>query len=202
MTPEAPAAPPALTPVNAVEKPTPPAPPAVAPPAAGAPTMPVLPMDGPRLGTKTPANRRLINTTHASIDYRIDQMGPSGVGKVEIYLTHDEGKSWHRVGEDLDRHTPAEVDLPGEGLFGVRLAITNGNGFGGTPPAHGDAPQVWVEVDTTAPFVQLRPGEVVPQSGAFDIRWSASDPNLGAEPVALFYRTRTDGPWQPIVRGA
>src|SRR5207244_3761920 len=29
---------------------------------------------------------QLINTTHATLDYRIDQVGPSGVGKVEIYL--------------------------------------------------------------------------------------------------------------------
>ena len=149
---------------------------------------------------KGPAGRRIINTTHASIDYRIDTVGPSGVGKVEVYMSHDEGKSWRRVAEDIDRTTPAEVDLPGEGLFGIRLAITNGNGFGGTPPTAGAQPHVWVEVDTTPPFVQLRPIEIVPQAGAIDIRWSASDPNLAPEPVTLYYRTRPDAPWQPIAK--
>jgi hypothetical protein len=166
------------------------------------PKMPTLPADTSTTVSKTgPANRRLIGTTRASIDYRIDQTGPSGVGKVEIYVTHDQGTTWRRAGEDADRQSPAEVDLPGEGLFGIRLAITNGNGFGGTPPARGDAPHCWVEVDTTPPFVQLRPTEIVPQGGALDIRWTASDQNLGAEPVSLFFRTRADAPWQPIARG-
>jgi hypothetical protein len=120
---------------------------------------------------------------------------------VEIYVTHDHGNTWRRVGEDTDRQSPAEIDLPGEGLFGVRLAITNGNGFGGTAPVRGDQPQCWIEVDTTAPFVQLRPTEVVPNGGALDIRWSASDLNLGAECVSLFFRIGTDAPWQPIARG-
>src|SRR5206468_6036978 len=132
-------------------------------------------------------------TTHASVEYRIDQVGPSGVGKVEVYMTADQGQSWQRLREDIDRKSPADIDLPGDGLFGIRLAITNGNGFGGTPPKMGDAPHCWIEVDTTPPFVQLRPTEIVPQGGALDIRWTASDQNLGAEPVSLFFRTRADG---------
>src|SRR5687768_18019653 len=43
----------------------------------------------------------------------------------------------------------SEVNLPGEGQFGVRLVITNGNGFGGTPPVRGDAPTCRIEVDST-----------------------------------------------------
>ncbi len=130
---------PVLAPVSAIEKTTTPAAPLVpvAPMLGGElpSKMPLLPGDTQARGGKGPADRRIINTTHASIDYRIDTVGPSGVGKVEVYVTHDEGKSWRRVVEDVDRSTPADIDLPGEGLFGVRLAITNGNGFGGTPPA-------------------------------------------------------------------
>jgi hypothetical protein len=197
-----PVAPSPIIPVSAIEKSTTPAPPMPDPSHETAPArMPTLPIETPASASKAPAQRRIINTTHASIDYRIDQIGPSGVGKVELYVTHDEGKTWRRAAEDLDRTTPAEIDLPGEGLFGVRLAITNGNGFGGAPPTAGAIPQVWIEVDTTAPFVQLRPGEIGPHNGAFDIRWSASDPNLGPEPVSLYFRTRADGPWQPIARG-
>lgn len=147
------------------------------------------------------SNRRLLNTTRASVDYRIDQVGPSGVGKVEVYLTTDGGQSWHRLREDPSRRSPTEIDLPGEGVFGIHLAITNGNGFGGRPPARGDAPDCTIEVDTTPPFVQLRPSELVPQTGQLEVRWTASDKNLGAEPVSLSYRTRPDGPWQVIAKG-
>ena len=53
------------------------------------PTTPALLPEGP---AKTAGGSyQLINTTQASIDYRIDQVGPSGVGRVEIYMTPDNG---------------------------------------------------------------------------------------------------------------
>lgn len=147
-----------------------------------------------------PTNRKIINTTHASIDYRIDTVGPSGIGRVDVYLTPDRGQNWTKVAEDIDKRSPADLDLPGEGLFGIRLAITNGNGFGGRAPKAGDRPSFFIEVDATSPFVQLQPIDMVPGSGAIDIRWTANDTNIAAEPVSLFFRTRTDGTWQPIAR--
>ncbi|MCS7045364.1 MAG: hypothetical protein NZO58_03305, partial [Gemmataceae bacterium] len=146
------------------------------------------------------ARRQLINTTRAVLDYRIDQVGPSGVGKVEVYMTADQGLTWHRLGEDPDRRSPIEFELPSEGVFGIRLAITNGNGFGGAPPARGDMPTCYIEVDTTPPFVQLRPVEPIIANGTLEIRWHASDKNIGPDPVTLYYRTRIDSPWQVIAR--
>jgi len=108
------------------------------------------------------APRLLINTTHASVDYRIDQVGPSGIGKVDIWLTTDSGSNWKKLCEDHDRRSPAEIDLPGEGLYGLRLVVTNGNGFGGRSPAHGDNPTNWIEVDITPPIIQLREMERSP----------------------------------------
>jgi hypothetical protein len=153
---------------------------------------------GPR-GT-APSDRQLLNTTRASVEYRIDQVGPSGVGKVEVFVTNDQGQSWQRLREYPDRRSPADVDLPGEGVFGIRLVITNGNGFGGKPPHRGDQPDCWIEVDTTSPAVQLRPIDIVAQSGQLDIKWTASDKNLSPEPVSLYFRTRPDAPWQLIAR--
>ena len=42
---------------------------------------------------------------------------------------------------------------------------------------------------------------MLPSSGHVEIRWNATDKNLGTEPVSLSYRTRPDGPWQAIARG-
>jgi hypothetical protein len=146
-------------------------------------------------------SKQIINTARAVLDYRIDQVGPSGVGKVEVYLTSDQGETWKKIGEDADRRSPVEFDLSGEGLFGIRLAVTNGNGFGGTPPQRGEVATCLIDVDTSAPSVQLRPIEPVVANGMLDIRWQATDKNLGAEPVNLYYRARADGAWQPIARG-
>jgi len=143
-------------------------------------------------------NRQLLNTTRAAIDYRIDQVGPSGVGKVEVWLTTDEGHTWQRYGEDADRRSPAEINLPGEGLFGIRLVVTNGNGFGGKTPAAGDVPSSLIEVDLTKPYAQLREIEPVGTNGTVDIRWTASDKNLGPEPISLFYAPSREGPWLPV----
>lgn len=183
-------------------------PPSFTPPTFTPPPMPSTPGNGisntvyrPAMDTgDRPANRKIINTTHASVDYRIDTVGPSGIGRVDIYLTPDKGQNWTKVAEDTDKRTPAEIDLPGEGLFGIRLAITNGNGFGGRAPKTGDRPSFYIEVDATSPFVQLQPIDMVPGSGAIDIRWTASDNNMAAEPVSIFYRTQSNGNWQPVAR--
>ena len=145
-------------------------------------------------------SHQLINTTNASIEYRIDQVGPSGVGKVEVYMTPDNGQTWHKLGEDTDKRSPGDFNLPGDGVYGIRIVVTNGNGFGGKAPVRGDAPQCTVEVDTTSPFIQLRSTDLMPSTGHVEIRWNATDKNLAAEPVTLSYRTRTDGPWQVIAR--
>lgn len=191
-----------LPPVNNPLPLNPPPPPAM----ANLPTPVPLPSPTETVHrTLAPAPRsnsthQIINTQQASLEYRIDQVGPSGVGKVEIYMTPDNGQNWHRIGEDADKRSPAEVNLPGDGLYGIRIVVANGNGFGGKAPVRGDAPQCTIEVDTTSPFVQLRSTEVIPSAGHVEIRWNATDKNLGSEPVSLSYRTRTDGPWQVIAK--
>jgi len=150
--------------------------------------------------TEKPAERRFVDTTNVQLDYRYGAVGPSGIGKVEIYATADRGTSWVKLGDDADRKSPAHVQLPGEGLFGIRLVITNGNGFGGTAPRTGDRPQFYVEVDTSAPTVVWQQHDIGAKLGAIDIRWTASDANLTSAPVSLFYRTRLDSNWQTIAQ--
>jgi len=208
--PALPAAPP-LPPVTAAAPPSlPPGPPMPLPPPSESvlPRLPAPPSTpGPVVneanysapaGAGSHANRQLLNTTRAAIDYRIDQVGPSGVGKVDVWLTADEGHTWQRYGEDADHRSPAEINLPGEGLFGIRLVVTNGNGFGGKAPVAGDAPSSNIEVDLTKPYAQLREIEPVGSNGTVDIRWTASDKNLGPEPICLFYAASREGPWLPV----
>jgi hypothetical protein len=148
--------------------------------------------------------KQVINSTHAALEYHIDQLGPSGIGKVEVWLTKDGGQGWARWCDDPDRKTPVEFDLPGEGLFGVKLVVSNGNGVSEPTPKPGDAPDCWIEVDTTKPIAQLlaaRPGTGA-DSGSLMIFYTANDRNLGPEPIHLFYATSHEGPWLPIARGA
>src|SRR5262249_7797078 len=43
--------------------------------------------------------KQVLSTTRCSLDYHIDQVGPSGVGKVEVWMTGDQGASWKRLCE-------------------------------------------------------------------------------------------------------
>ena len=127
-----------------------------------------------------------INTTLASIEYRLDHVGPSGVGKVEIFMTPDNGQTWHRVGEDTARRSPAEIRLPGDGVYGIRIVVSNGNGFGGKIPVRGDAPHCTVEVDTTSPCVQgPLNADLFSSAHNRTLHWNATDKNLGANPISL-----------------
>jgi hypothetical protein len=145
--------------------------------------------------------KQFIASSRASLEYRIDQVGPSGVGKVEVWVSNDQGATWRRHCEDADRRSPAEFELPGDGLYGVRVVVTNGNGFGGRQPAPGEQPQLFIEVDTIPPMVQLKEVEPSNNGTTIEVHWVATDKNLGAEPINLYYATRREGPWQPMARG-
>jgi len=150
-----------------------------------------------------PGARQVVNSRRVFLEYKIEQTGPSGVGRVQIWMTRDRGQSWELLGEDEDRTSPAEVVLPGEGLFGVTLVVSNGRGFGATPPASGDSPDWWIEVDLTKPTAELV--SVVPTEngdpGVMIITWNARDKNLGSEPVDLYWSANRDGPWMTIAKG-
>jgi hypothetical protein len=60
------------------------------------------------------------NSPQITLDYQVDHVGPSGVGAVDLYLTEDEGRTWRRFAEDADLVPPMIVNLPGEGVFGLR----------------------------------------------------------------------------------
>lgn len=149
-----------------------------------------------------PAQRLLVNRPHLFLEYQIEQAGASGVGKVEVWVTRDQGQSWQRLCEDADRKSPAEIELPGEGLYGVTLVISNGRGFGATPPRPGEQPQRWIEVDTLKPSAAIMQVRTVPDSGgAVHIAYRASDRNIAPDGIDLLFATSRQGPWRPIAKG-
>jgi hypothetical protein len=153
--------------------------------------------------TELSATPHLINHRHLSLEYRLQDVGASGVGKVELWITRDGGANWEPFYCDPKHQSPIEFDLPGEGRFGLRLVNTNGLGFGDGPPRKGDAPDYIVEVDTVKPQAELVEAKLAPVSANpyVDITWRASDENFGAEPIDLYYSMHPQGPWTAIVNG-
>jgi len=163
--------------------------------------------EGPRLNDgsvqqtnyREPQKRQIVSSTKVFLDYQIENATPAG--RVEIWLTRDHGKSWQKHAEDTQRKSPVEVTLPGDGVFGVTLAVSDARGVI-TPPAVGDAPLGTIEVDTAKPLAQITKIEAAHEAGqhSVHIHWNVKDANLTDTPVDLLYAATVQGPWLPIAK--
>jgi hypothetical protein len=143
--------------------------------------------------------KRWVNSKHISLNYEIQEKGPSGVSTVELWWTRDT-KEWKKYKEETDPKPPMVFDVYEEGVYGFTLIVKNGVGLGDPPPRVGDGPQIWVEVDLTKPFVGVVQTEIGrgPDIGNLTITWTATDKNLGREPITLSYAEDAKGTWTPI----
>ena len=102
---------------------------------------------------------------------------------------------------DADNRSPMPITVDGEGIYGFRILVQSGSGFGGRPPAEGDMPDIWIGVDTTRPTCRISGTEVSPDATELVVRWEAADDVLDPRPVSLLFATNPNGPWTPIASG-
>lgn len=155
----------------------------------------------PRAQAPRSSNLLTVSSPRFSLNYEVEDAGPSGPSLVELWVTRDRGRTWVRQPEDADRLSPYPVDLGGDGLFGLWLVVQNASGIGDVPPGPGDRPKLWVEVDATPPAVKLDPVRVGvgPQAGKVFLSWHVQDAHLVDRPVTISIRPdRPDAPWQAI----
>lgn len=140
--------------------------------------------------------RQLVNHQVFNIDYQVDDVGPSGVSAVELFVTENNGREWFAYGNDIDMRSPFQVDTLGEGTFGFAVRVRNGLGFRATPPQAGELPSIVVTVDKTAPVAEMAmPQVIVDRVGQIRVAWRVSDQNPSATPVRLEYGASAAGPW-------
>ncbi|MCR9202600.1 MAG: hypothetical protein NXI04_28495 [Planctomycetaceae bacterium] len=145
------------------------------------------------------ASRQTVSHPVFTIDYQVDDVGPSGVSAVELFVTENNGRTWYRYGNDADLRSPIEVDTRGEGTFGFAVRARNGLGFSQAAPQPGELPGIVVTVDRSAPQVEFsRPQVVVANGGRIRLAWRVADANPSATPVRLEYSTSESGPWTPV----
>jgi hypothetical protein len=145
-------------------------------------------------------NHRMVNSNTFQVSYKLDDIGRSDVCRVEFFITENDGGKWWTYGDDQDRHAPFQIQVPRDGVYGFAIRASSGAGLAGKAPTPGDTPEIVVEVDTTRPFVQLKPLEPnsAPGTRSLAIRWSMSDTNLAARPVGLYFARQKHGPWESI----
>ncbi len=144
---------------------------------------------------------RMVPSANFELEYEIESVGPSGVGKVELWGTRDGGRTWSDYAVDTDNRSPLPVKVDGEGIYGFRILVQSGSGYGGRPPGEGDLPDIWVGVDLTKPTCRITGAEVSPDAAELVIGWEASDDALDPHPVTLLFAESANGPWTPIASG-
>jgi hypothetical protein len=149
---------------------------------------------------------QVVNEPEIVVEYELSKVGPSGLSKIEVWITRDRGANWERFAEDRDANQATAggryqrtLPLPGEGVYGISLVVKSKAGIGKPAPRAGDIPEMLVEVDTTPPEAKLL--ELMPDPQRRDtviLSWVATDRNLAPNPVTLDWAEKAAGPWQTI----
>jgi hypothetical protein len=201
---------PALDPGSVIQ-PVPPYSPAPAPNDAGAKlvatsdnsgvAIPAAAGMGPRTLRAPLPPLQIVNTKQISLDYEVTKTGPSGIDRVELWITRDDGKTWDKFTENSGVKPPITVDLPGEGVFGFRLVLKSKAGLAQSPPAPNTPPEMRIELDTTPPVAKLfRPEPDPKQIDTLILTWDATDRNLAPNPITIQWAAdQRDKEWHTIV---
>lgn len=142
---------------------------------------------------------RTVRSRLFEIAYQLEDVGPSGVSEVELFVTESNGQQWFRYGKDVDTQSPFQVDARGEGTFGFAVRVKNGVGFSDPPPQPGEAPEIVITVDETAPVIRFGTPQVVATGqGQVVMNWQIIEKNPADSSVRLEYATDAAGPWTPL----
>lgn len=150
-------------------------------------------------GTST-TRRKVVNRNRFNLSYRVQEMGPSGLGAVQIYITNNGGANWFHYGSDDDLVSPAIVELTEEGTYGFAIGAASGAGLSTDPPQPGDTPTMTVTLDKTLPELELLPPEQGrgKNAGKLLLQWKYRDANPAETAVRFSISTGENEPWQPV----
>lgn len=165
---------------------------------AGSPVM-VTPSQ-PQRSSPYPVGAKLVKSNSFNIGYSLDQVGPSGVGAVDLYITEDDGRNWFHYGSDPDRKSPFSVRVERSGQFGFAIRARSGIGLSDDPPQPGNRPEIVVIVDQIAPrpkLGSLNQGQGVTHNQVM-LSWVLLDGDLPEQSVMLSRAYSPTGPWEPI----
>lgn len=146
---------------------------------------------------------KAINSRRFLLNYNVDSVDPSGVGKVVLWVTRDGGQTWNSWATDNDNQSPFPVQVQENGTYGFRIVIHSNEGLSGRAPVRGDDADMKIRIDTEAPIARIVsvPYGTGHEAGRLVINWEASDEKLRLRPIKLAYSTSAQGPWTTIEEG-
>jgi hypothetical protein len=167
--------------------------------------MPIQPAAAAIASDNAPqANTLMSKSPRFELNYTLD-VGPSGVARVDLYVTRDDGRSWIKWSTHDGRENPLKVILDTrfnkevEGDYGLALVPTSGAGLSELAPTTNTNPEMRVRVDMTAPLIKVYQPTADPNNKhALLLNWEATDANFGKEPIAIEYAEDPRGPWKSV----
>ncbi len=150
---------------------------------------------------EAPPGPILVGSRTIPLQYDVGEISPDLVYTVEMWRSGDQGRTWEIIGVDPDRRSPIQVELPSDGLHGLRIVISDRNNLGDPRPEQGTPPQFEVIVDTTKPrigidSVRFGTGET---SNTLFITYRTEEQHPAEFPVVLEIKPdQPDGLWRPI----
>lgn len=171
---------------------------------APVPTWPSPTASGPPQVEETRAT--VINYLAFDLAYEVEARGPSGLSRLDLWVTRDNGRTWMKWSQHEPQGSTVRVNLnlpsnpQPEGSYGFRIVPVSGAGLSEREPVSGDAPDLRVIVDVTPPQVEVYPPVGDPQQPqTLLLQWKAVDKHWGAHPILLQWSEKPNGPWQPVV---
>lgn len=145
---------------------------------------------------------RYINTESFSVNFHLEQVGPSGAFVEAFYQSDNQWNPCGNTKVTQEGTGKLKVTLPREGNFGLTVMVRSGFDNTAAKPRTSASPEIWVCYDKTLPKVsdvQVIPGRGS-NMGKVKIMWRASDTNLATQPIRLEYRDLEDNDknWQLI----
>lgn len=156
--------------------------------------------DAPPVNRTVSGRKKFVKSHRFQVGYKLEDVGPSGVGAVELFITEDNGRKWWKYGDDPDQKSPFDVEVPKDGEYGFAIRVRSGAGLSDEPPTSGEPPAIVIAVDQTAPAIELLPIQQG-QGANFNrllIRWRVTEDNPSEKSVSLYYASSRKGPWEPI----
>ena len=130
-----------------------------------------------------------INYLAFDLGYEVESRGPSGISRVDLWVTRDDGRTWLKWSQHDGKGSSVRVNLnvpanpQPEGTYGFRVVPVSGAGLSEREPTAGDAPDLRVVVDVTPPQLDLFPPVGDPTSAdTLVIQWKAADKNFADDP--------------------
>ena len=103
---------------------------------------------------------RVVNSLTFALDYDLAAANRDAGQRLELWGTHDGGRSWTSHGAPSDNRSSFVVTTKEEGLYGFRVSISSATSEAGKSPPSGATPDIWVVVQLAKPAADS-PGPAV-----------------------------------------